>query len=60
MGGIDDRNVHSVEIVAGVQWHPEFRQRTDPRLFDDNPILFDFLQYARGLKLKSEKTIGYE
>lgn len=37
-------------FMAGVQWHPEFRQRTDPRTFDDNPILFDFLQYARSLK----------
>ena len=38
------------EFIAGVQWHPEFRQKTDTRTFDDNPILFDFLQHARGLK----------
>lgn len=38
------------EYVAGVQWHPEFRQSTDTRAFDDKPILFDFLQYARDAK----------
>lgn len=37
-------------FVAGVQWHPEFRKRTDSTIFDDNPILVDFLRYARGLK----------
>jgi putative glutamine amidotransferase len=34
-------------FVAGVQWHPEFRQKNDKVTFDDSPILLDFLQYAR-------------
>lgn len=34
-------------FVAGVQWHPEFRRRADAKAFDDNPIIFDFLQNAR-------------
>lgn len=37
-------------FVAGVQWHPEFRQRNCTGTFDDNPILNDFLQYARTQK----------
>lgn len=37
-------------FVAGVQWHPEFREKSDAITFDDNPILLDFLRHARGLK----------
>lgn len=37
-------------FMAGVQWHPEFRPRTDAQAFDDNPIIFDFLQHARNGK----------
>lgn len=34
-------------FIAGVQWHPEFRQKSDAVTFDDNPILVDFLKFAR-------------
>ena len=37
-------------FISGVQWHPEFRQKSDTDTFDDNPILINFLQYARDLK----------
>jgi putative glutamine amidotransferase len=37
-------------FISGVQWHPEFRQKSDTGTFDDNPILINFLQYARDLK----------
>jgi putative glutamine amidotransferase len=37
-------------FVAGVQWHPEFRQKSGASTFDDNPILINFLQYARDLR----------
>ena len=34
-------------FVAGVQWHPEFHDPTDPVTLDDTPILHDFLSAAR-------------
>jgi putative glutamine amidotransferase len=34
-------------FVAGVQWHPEFHKPGDPVLFDDGPMLGDFLNAAR-------------
>ena len=34
-------------FVAGVQWHPEFHDPTDPVTLDDTPILHDFLTAAR-------------
>lgn len=34
-------------FVAGVQWHPEFRQENDTMTLNDNPILLDFLNCAR-------------
>lgn len=37
-------------FVAGVQWHPEFRPKSDTITFDDNAILKDFLQFARDVK----------
>lgn len=33
--------------IAAVQWHPEFRQKGCAVLFDDTPILQDFLHCAR-------------
>lgn len=38
-------------FVAGVQWHPEFRQNNQAVTFDDMPMLRDFLAYARTQKL---------
>ncbi|OGB34659.1 MAG: peptidase C26 [Burkholderiales bacterium RIFCSPLOWO2_12_FULL_61_40] len=37
--------------VAGVQWHPEFRHTVDPVIFDDTPLLQDFLEFARAQKM---------
>jgi putative glutamine amidotransferase len=38
-------------FVAGVQWHPEFHHGTaDPAIFDDTPLLEDFLHTARALR----------
>jgi putative glutamine amidotransferase len=34
-------------FVAGVQWHPEFHDPTDPVTLDDTPILHAFLTAAR-------------
>lgn len=39
-------------FVAGVQWHPEFRQNNQEVTFNDTPLLQDFLQAARVQKLK--------
>jgi putative glutamine amidotransferase len=36
--------------IAAVQWHPEFRQRQSDLIFDDTPILQDFLHRARARK----------
>jgi len=33
--------------VAGVQWHPEFRQKNSQVIFDDTALLRDFLAFAR-------------
>lgn len=33
--------------IAGVQWHPEFRQKNCQVIFDDTPMLRDFLECAR-------------
>ncbi len=40
--------------IAAVQWHPEFRQKESRVIFDDTPILEDFLNYARSLKKPPE------
>ena len=46
-------------FIAGVQWHPEFRQKNEPATFDDNPLLQDFLKAARVQKeAKSLATQG--
>lgn len=38
-------------FVAGVQWHPEFHATGgDASIFDDTPLLHDFLQTARALR----------
>ena len=37
-------------FIAGVQWHPEFRQKDSTVIFDDTPILEDFLSHTRSLK----------
>jgi putative glutamine amidotransferase len=36
--------------IAAVQWHPEFRQKNSGVIFDDTPILQDFLNRARAIK----------
>jgi len=36
--------------IAAVQWHPEFRQKDSTVVFDDAPILKDFLNCARARK----------
>ena len=36
--------------VAAVQWHPEFHHPADQGLFDDTPILRDFLDAARAAR----------
>ena len=33
--------------VAAVQWHPEFHDKAAPGMFDDTPMLQDFLDAAR-------------
>jgi len=37
-------------FVAGVQWHPEFHPPGDPAIFDDTPLLEDFLRTARTVR----------
>jgi putative glutamine amidotransferase len=36
--------------IAAVQWHPEFHVSGDPVIFDDSPILNDFLAAARAAR----------
>jgi len=38
-------------FVVGVQWHPEFRHKNGSAMFDDTPMLHDFLKSARAQKL---------
>lgn len=38
-------------FVAGVQWHPEFRQDNQSVMFDDTPMLRNFLAFARTKKM---------
>jgi hypothetical protein len=33
--------------VFGVQWHPEFHDRSDPSFIDDKALLDDFLASVR-------------
>ena len=40
--------------IAAVQWHPEFH-RKDLDTLDDTPLLNDFLEAARAVKLEMEK-----
>jgi putative glutamine amidotransferase len=55
----EDQVIESVRLqrerdwVFGVQWHPEFHDRTDKSLLDDGPILRDFLNEA-----KKRRTAG--
>lgn len=37
-------------FIAGVQWHPEFRHKSQAVTFDDTPMLQEFLTCARSLK----------
>jgi putative glutamine amidotransferase len=37
-------------FIAGVQWHPEFHPPGDQAIFDDTPLLNDFLYTARALR----------
>ena len=37
-------------FVVGVQWHPEFHPPGDASVFNDTPLLNDFLQTARTLR----------
>lgn len=48
----DDGLIEAIRLrgdtyVAGVQWHPEFRPAEHPTMFDDTPMLHDFLRAAR-------------
>jgi putative glutamine amidotransferase len=36
--------------VAGVQWHPEFHRPGDDTIFDDGPLLTEFLHIARKVR----------
>ena len=36
--------------VAGVQWHPEFHPPGQDTIFDDGPLLREFLQAARATR----------
>lgn len=46
-GVIEAIRLRGPRYVAGVQWHPEFRQKNSPVIFDDTPLLRDFLAFAR-------------
>ena len=37
-------------FVAAVQWHPEFHVPGEPEVFDDGPLLADFLHACRGAR----------
>lgn len=39
-------------FVAAVQWHPEFHLPGDPTVFDDAPLLQDFLEAARAARTR--------
>lgn len=41
------------EYVAAVQWHPEFRLKNSQVIFDDGPLLQDFLQATRARKYRN-------
>lgn len=49
-GMIEAIRSKSANYIAAVQWHPEFRQKGCDVLFDDTPILNDFLNSARALQ----------
>jgi putative glutamine amidotransferase len=40
-------------FVAGVQWHPEFHPKGELAVFDDQPMLEDFLRSCRALRRES-------
>lgn len=42
-------------FVAAVQWHPEFHEKNEHVVFDDKPLLFDFLQNVRHQKMNINK-----
>ncbi len=51
----DDAMIEAVRrpggaFVAAVQWHPEFHPRGDTVMFDDTPMLHDFLRAARAAR----------
>lgn len=56
-GIIEAIRLEGPNYIAAVQWHPEFRQKDCSVIFDDTPILEDYLNYARSLK-KSQVTTG--
>jgi putative glutamine amidotransferase len=37
-------------FVAGVQWHPEFHPKGEAAVFDDTPMLHDFLRACRAAR----------
>ena len=43
-------------FVAGVQWHPEFFDVSDPTLLDNGPILQQFLDHAAGRRRLDTRT----
>ena len=38
-------------FLAAVQWHPEFHAPGDTSVFDDGPMLQDFLRAARATRV---------
>jgi len=51
----DDGVIEAIRLrdgpwVAAVQWHPEFHESGNSSMFDDSPLLLDFLDAARATR----------
>lgn len=42
-------------FVAAVQWHPEFHEKNEHIVFDDKPLLHDFLLNVRNQKMEMDR-----
>ncbi len=49
-GMIEAVRLREGSYVAAVQWHPEFHEPGSPVVFDDSPMLQDFLDAARAAR----------